>query len=112
MKSTIHNLTEEITKAIGPIFRERSNYNEILPAMCLVMARVIQSTPDKGNESKVFEDACEQIGHALTEFLKIENEFDAKKAEKRKKLAEGIDGFSKLAKPNPECRDAEENTAV
>ena len=95
MKSKIHNLIEDITKAVGPIFYKVQDYDVIFPAMCCVMARVIQSTPDKGNELLIMEDAYSEIKHALTQFLAIEREKEAK----AKVVVEGIDGFAGLARP-------------
>jgi hypothetical protein len=88
-------MTEEITKALGPVFQKNPDYETIFPAMCMCMARVIQSTPDRGNELLIMEDAYTEIKHALTQFLAIEH---AKEAQ-AKVVVEGIDGFAGLARP-------------
>lgn len=95
MKSTVHRMTEEITKALGPIFHKTPEYDVIFPAMCMCMARVIQSTPDVGQELDVLEDAHNEIKHALTQFLEIEREKEAK----AKIVDSGINGFDQFAQP-------------
>lgn len=113
MKAKTHKLADEITYGLGPLFRANPDYGTILSAMCVVMARVIQSTPEKGNESRAFEFACEQISAALSEFLRIENEENAKKEDQKEKLDAGISGFDKFAKQsNPEQRDAREDNII
>jgi len=99
MKATIHNLTDEITTALGPIFRKNPDYSTIFSSMCLVMARVVQSTPDKGEELLVMEDAYNEIKHALKEFIKLEKEYEAIKEAKKAKLDEGIASFDGFARP-------------
>jgi hypothetical protein len=94
MKSAVHRMTEDISKALGPIFQKNPDYETIFPAMCMCMARVIQSTPDRGDELLVMEDAYNEIKHALNQFLAIEREKEAK----AKVVVEGIDGFSGLAR--------------
>jgi len=94
MKAKVHKLAETITASLGPIFRENPNYETILQAMSLVMARVIQASPDRGDELLVMEDAYNEIKHALNQFLAIEREKEAK----AKVVVEGIDGFSGLAR--------------
>jgi hypothetical protein len=98
MKSNIHRAVEDITKAVAPILFKIQDYDVIFPAMCMVMARVIQSTPDRGEEMDVLEDSYNEIKHALTQFLAIENEKEAQKA----KLDQGINGFDKFAQPKIE----------
>jgi len=99
MKAATHKLAEQITYGLGPLFRANPDYATILSAMCVVMARVIQSTPEKGKEARAFEFAVEQIGQALTEFLKVETELDAKKEDQKEKLDTGINGFDQFAAP-------------
>ena len=95
MKAKIKNLTDELIAAVGPVFARHQDYDDIFAAMCLVMARVIQSTPDRGEELLVMEDAYTEIKHALTQFLAIEHA----KENQAKVVAEGIDGFAGLARP-------------
>ena len=85
-------MTEDISKALGPIFKKNPDYETIFPAMCMCMARVIQSTPDRGDELLVMEDAYNEIKHALNQFLAIEREKEATKA----KLDAGIAGFTEM----------------
>jgi hypothetical protein len=77
---------------LGPIFKKNPDYETIFPAMCMCMARVIQSTPDRGDELLVMEDAYNEIKHALNQFLAIEREKEATKA----KLDAGIAGFTEM----------------
>jgi uncharacterized membrane protein len=97
MKAKTHKLTETITNALGPIFHENPDYDTILQAMSLVMARVIQATPDKGREHLILEDASIMISDALREFLKLESEHEKQQAEKKAKLDEGIERFNQFA---------------
>jgi hypothetical protein len=98
MKSNIHRAVEDITKAVAPILFKIQDYDVIFPAMCMVMARVIQSTPDRGEEMDVLEDSYNEIKHALNQFLQIEREKEATKA----KLDKGISGFNGFAQPTIE----------
>lgn len=104
MKPETHKLADEITYGLGPLFRANPEYGTILSAMCVVMARVIQSTPEKGREARAYEYACEQIGGILAEFLRVETKLDAEKESQKEKLDSGISGFDKFAKQDEaEC---------
>jgi len=94
MKSKVHNLTEIITNTLGPVFRDNPEYGTILPSMCLVMARVIQSTPKAGEEKEVMRDAFRMIEESLEQFLEMEKEYEAKE----KILDQGVDGFDAFAR--------------
>lgn len=104
MLSKIHTLTEKLTAATAPIFAEHRTYDDILAAMCLLMARVVQASPDKGNEFVVLDNAHHQIAHALSEFLKLEAQAANAKAAERDRLKSaveaGIAGFGALAPVN------------
>lgn len=96
MKSAIHRLTEDLTRITGPLFHETKDYQTILHACCLFFARVIQSTPDKGKEDKVVEEAFQHIKYNLNEFLKIEASIETQKEERAEMVAKGIEGFADL----------------
>jgi hypothetical protein len=104
MLSRIHVLTEKLTAATAPIFMEHKTYDDILAAMCLLMARIVQSTPEKGQELQVLDNAQNQISHALTQFLKLEEQIiNARAAERdraRKLVEDGIAGFGDLTVVN------------
>jgi hypothetical protein len=113
MKPETHKLADEITYGLGPLFRANPDYGTILSAMCVVMARVIQSTPETGREARAYEYACERIGLALAEFLRTETELDAKKEDQKEKLDAGISGFDKFAKSvDPAWKDAGGDTTI
>ena len=96
MKSAIHRLTEDLTRITGPLFHETKDYQTILHACCLFFARVIQSTPNKGKEDKVVEEAFQHIKYNLNEFLKIEASIETQKEERAEMVAKGIEGFAEL----------------
>jgi len=97
MKAKTHKLVEQILAAIGPVFKQHPEYDAILEAMSLVMARVIQATPEKGNEHLIAEDSSIMVSNALREFLKLEQAYEAEQAAKKAKLDEGINGFDRFA---------------
>ena len=101
MKSKTHNLTTLVTAAIGPIFREHSDYNIIVQTMSLVMARIAQSTPDKGEERDVLAMSYATAQDALEKFLLLEEQIEAGKAAQKAKLDTGIGDFSQFAAGNP-----------
>lgn len=109
MKASTKKLTDEITYAIGPIFQANPDYTEILPAMCLVMAKVILSTPDKGHEDRAYQYTIETIKGALDDMLQLEAEANAKKENTKAKLDTGISGFDQFAKPVGEASDEQGN---
>jgi hypothetical protein len=94
MKSTTHKLCEEITEAIGPIFREKPDYETILAAMSLVMARICQAGP-KGQELRALEHSQSLQGQALDNFLNEEQVIEESKA---KVVERGIDGFAQFGR--------------
>ena len=96
MKAKIHTLVERMTEALGPVFHAHPDYNDILQATCLVMARVLQSTPDRGSELTLCEEAFRITNTALIKFLDAEEAIQERKA---KIMAKGIDGFNKLVEP-------------
>ena len=100
MKAKTHKLVEQILAAIGPVFKQHPEYDTILEAMSLVMARVIQATPEKGNEHLIAEDSSIMVSNALREFLKLEQAYEAEQAAKKAKLDEGIGNFSRFAVVN------------
>jgi hypothetical protein len=102
MQNKIHSLTETITKALGPIFRENPEYNTILNAMCLVMARVVQATPDKGQELATLDGAVGLIKHALNEYIALEAKLEAVKVKQDQVIDRGIDAFTFLAEEKGE----------
>jgi len=113
MKPETHKLADEITYGLGPLFRVNPDYGTILSAMCIVMARVIQSTPEIGKEARAYEYACERIGLVLAEFLRTETELDAKKEDQKEKLDAGIDAFAEFAATDKqECANQGEENII
>jgi hypothetical protein len=110
MKAKTHKLVEQILASLAPIFKAHPDYSTILEAMSLVMARVIQATPDKGNEHLVFEDARFLIQDALEKFVQLEKEYEAQQQAKKKIVESGINGFDKFAEPviEPEIASPDE----
>ena len=104
MLSATHKMTEQLVAATAPIFRSNPNYETILQSACLWFARIIQSTPDKGEEFKILDQAHEDIAHALEQFLKLEEQASIEKASERdrlvSKLEQGIEGFGNLSVVN------------
>ena len=98
MKSATHKLTEQILAVLGPIFRDNPHYETILQSMSLVMARVVQSTPDKSKEFAVLDAAHEHMSHALNEYLKIEADLESKREARAKVVSRGLDAFSEFAR--------------
>jgi hypothetical protein len=92
MKSATHKLCEEITTAIGPLFRENPDYETILAAMSLVMARVCQAGP-KGHEMRALQHSQRLQDQALDNFLNEEKAINEAKAEV---VERGIDGFAQF----------------
>jgi hypothetical protein len=80
MLSSTHRLTEAITTAIGPLFREESDYPTIQQAMGLVIARIAMATPKVTHEHDELEVIYIYGKKALIELLKLEAEEAAKKA--------------------------------
>ena len=94
MKNATFKMYEEITEAIGPIFRENPDYETILAAMSLVMARIYQAGP-KGHELRALEHSQSLQGQALDKFL---NEEQAIEESKAKVVERGIDGFAQFSR--------------
>lgn len=94
MKSATHKMCEELTAAVGPIFRENPDYETILAAMSLVMARICQAGP-KGQELRALEHSQSLQGQALDNFL---NEEQAIEESKTKVVERGIDGFAQFGR--------------
>jgi len=117
MKSSTHKMAEAITAALGPIFHANPDYKTISEAMALTLARVAQSTPDRGFELFAMDSIHELANRALEQFL---NEEEAIQKAKAKILAKGVDGFAEMCGPvnglaainggvSPEaCAEAEE----
>lgn len=102
MLAKTHTLTETITKTLGPVFYANPDYQTILDAMTLVMARVIQSTPNKGKEQAILNHVKENLTVALKQYIEIE---ERQNQTQKEVVAEGVDGFAGFAKPS----EAEEN---
>lgn len=94
MKSATHKMCEELTAAIGPVFRANPDYETILAAMSLVMARVCQSSP-KGQEDRAMAHSQKLQIQALANFLDEEQALEESKA---KVVERGIDGFSEFGR--------------
>ena len=117
MKAKTKHLADQITQALGPIFRETPDYKTISEAISLTVARVAQSTPDKGDEIRQLDKIHDMAFTALEQFL---NEEEALLEAKAKVLAKGVDGFAEMYGPvnglaainggvSPEaCAEAEE----
>ncbi len=93
MKSKIKNLTDDLISAIAPVLAKYKDYDCIFEAMCLLMARTIQATPDRGSEMKLLWKSHNHIEHNLKAFLEIEKQYK----ESREKLDEGVNGFSRFS---------------
>ena len=117
MKATTRNMAEAITQALGPVFHANPDYKTITEAIALTVARVAQSTVDRGFEHRELDDIYAMASHALTQFL---NEEEALLEAKAKVLVKGVDGFAEMFGPanglaainggvSPEaCAEAEE----
>lgn len=90
MRKVVHDLADQITKAILPITYQHKNYADILDAMCVVMAKTIQSTPAKGSEMMLVDVSHKIITDAVSELMKIDAEDNP--------VLEGMAEFSKFAK--------------
>lgn len=86
-------MVEDITFVLGPIFHNNSDYKTIQEAMALVVARIAQATPDKGNEEAELETIMEIAADALNQFI---NEEKSIQEAKQKVLDKGIGGFAEL----------------
>ena len=104
MQSIVHKTVESMTQALGPIFRETSDWETIRLATVMVMARVIQATPYKGKELEIFDATSNDILHALEQMLQLEEQaVNARAAERdrtRSLVESGIEGFGNLAVVN------------
>lgn len=94
-----------MSQALGPVFHlYGDDWENIRVATCLLMARVIQSTPHRGLEQSILAQSQQDIGHALDQFLKLEEEaVKAKEAARDRThsvLEAGIEGFGALAPVN------------
>lgn len=112
MLSATHRLTETITNALGPIFRDNPDYPTIVDAMCLVMARVIQASPDKGREFKLLDHVHMQTAHCLEEFIKLEEQLAAQREVRQNVLDKGVDGFAELGRINGARHGSEDDVEV
>lgn len=79
-------------QALGPVFHEVRDFETIRLAMAVVMAKVIQATPDRGKEFSIFAQTESDIKDALIQLLEIEES-------QTSKLAQTID-FSEFARVN------------
>ena len=95
MKSKTKHLADQITQALCPIFRANPDYKTITEAIALTVARVAQSTPDKGAETLELESINQMASKALESFL---NEEEAILEAKQSTLAKGIDAFTEMAR--------------
>ena len=84
-------MAEEINLALGPIFYKNPNYHTIRNAMSLVIARIAQATPDKGNEEEELEIIMTVAADALNKFIIEEKLVEETR---QKILDKGISGFS------------------
>lgn len=97
MKSKTHHMAEAITAALGPIFRKTPDYKTITEAIALTVARVAQSTPDKGTETLELEVIHQLASKALEAFL---NEEEAIQEQRTKVLQQGIEAFAEMVPLN------------
>jgi hypothetical protein len=97
MKAKTHKLVELILAAIGPVFKKHDDYDTIFEAMNLVMARVIQATPDKGKEFELLLESNAMVEHALEQYLKLEETYAAEQEAKKAKLKQGVAAFDRFA---------------
>ena len=94
MKAKTKHLTDQITAALGPIFHANPDYKTITEAIALTVARVAQSTPDKGNEEEELEIIMQIAANALNVFLNEEAAYEAR----QKIISKGLDAFAEMAR--------------
>lgn len=87
MLAKTHRMAELLTQAMGPVFQSNPDYQTIMQAVGIAVARVAQCTPMAGTETKALNNICAYAEEALAEFLKIEED-------KKAKLEQGIAGFA------------------
>ena len=97
MKSKTHHMVEAMTAALGPIFHANPDYKTISEAVALVMARVAQSTPNKGDEILELEIITDLAHKALIQFL---DEEEAIQEQRSKVLQKGIEAFAEMVPQN------------
>ena len=102
MKAKTKHLADQITQALGPIFRANPDYKTIIEAIALTVARVAQSTPNKGREYNELDAIVTMALEALTQFL---NEEEALLEAKQSTLAKGIDEFTEMARSDESDKD-------
>ena len=95
MKATTRNMAEAITQALGPIFRANPDYKTISEAIALTVARVAQSTPDRGFEVFALDSITKMADEALHQFL---NEEEAAYEARQKIISKGLDAFAEMAR--------------
>ena len=93
MQAKVKTTVDSIMLACGPIFHDVQDYETIRLAMVVVMAKVIQATPERGRELQLFDITSNDILHALEQLLKIE---EAERAKLKSTIAAGIDAFDSL----------------
>lgn len=93
MRKAVKDLADKITEAILPITLMHRNYGDILDAMCVVMAKTIQSTPAKGREMELVDVTHYIIAKAVADMIALEKEDS---------LDAGVLEFSKFAKSDEE----------
>lgn len=92
MKANVMKVVTDCMSALGPVFHEVRDFETIRLAMAVVMAKVIQATPNRGDEMIIHDQTEKDIRDALTQLLEIE-------ANQTSKLAQTID-FSEFARIN------------
>ena len=100
MLAKTHKFVETAMHDLGPVLHAtQHDYDTILQGMSLIMARIIQATPQTGDETQVKDQAFHYITQALEQFIQLEQEaVNAKAAERdrlRTAIEKSINGFGK-----------------
>jgi len=101
MLASTHKLTEALTAAIAPVLRKHPDYPTITQAIALVVARIAQSTPDKGKEEEQLNAIFDTASDALDQFLQIEANALAEKTTLKTQVVGAINGFERFAAIEP-----------
>ena len=98
MKSTTHRMTNEIISAIGPIFRANPNYKTIVESMAIIIARVAQSHPIKGEEKDALSLLYDLASNALDDMINNETQKENEEEPEKVELESNIIEFNQFAK--------------
>lgn len=100
MLAKTHKAAELLTQAMGPVFQKYPDYNTVMQAVGIAIARVAQCTPMKGTETKALNNICAYAETALEEFLTLE--------ETKGKLESGVADFAQFR----QAKEGEDEEAI